>query len=77
MIVVSIWESCFWQRKGGYHIDDEVEIPLFNDTNSSSHCQKFASANHTHPDVGMIYLPTMASISHSDEEIISDDEVRE
>ncbi|KAL7112688.1 hypothetical protein ACP275_04G018100 [Erythranthe tilingii] len=59
---------------GGYNIEDEVEIPLFNDGDGFSHYPRIPSATNTHTDIGLIYLPTMASISHSDDEIISDDE---
>ncbi|KAK6127403.1 hypothetical protein DH2020_038846 [Rehmannia glutinosa] len=62
------------ERKGGYHVDDEVEIPLFDDGDGSSHYTRIASPIHTHHNEGTIYLPTMASISHSNEEINSDDE---
>ncbi|KAI3449516.1 hypothetical protein Pfo_006181 [Paulownia fortunei] len=62
------------ERKGGYHIGDEVEIPLFTEGDGSSHCPIIASATHTHSNEGITYLPNMASMSHSDEEIIFDDE---
>ncbi|KAL6500360.1 hypothetical protein OROHE_025726 [Orobanche hederae] len=62
------------QKKGGYHTDDEVEFSLFNEEDGSSHYPRISPAIHTIPNEGMIYLPTLASISHSEEEIISDDE---
>ncbi|KAL3647994.1 hypothetical protein CASFOL_008962 [Castilleja foliolosa] len=55
------------ERKGGYHTDDEVEISL------SDEPRHYPRITHTKSNEGMVYLPTMASVSHSDE-IISDDE---
>ncbi|KAK6115030.1 hypothetical protein DH2020_007299 [Rehmannia glutinosa] len=74
-LVVAVMVSSERMRiKGGYHVDDEVEIPLFDDGDGSSHYTRIASPIHTHHNEGTIYLPTMASISHSNEEINSDDE---
>ncbi|XP_022847271.1 uncharacterized protein LOC111369831 isoform X3 [Olea europaea var. sylvestris] len=59
------------QRQVGFCIDDEVEDPLFNDEDDSIR----------HPRISACYsnektdnLPTVASISNSDEEITSADE---
>ncbi|PIN18081.1 hypothetical protein CDL12_09243 [Handroanthus impetiginosus] len=62
------------ERKEVHHIDDEVEDPLFNDGGGSSCFPRVASATCAHSNEGLIRLPTKASISDSDEEIISDDE---
>ncbi|CAA0832041.1 Unknown protein [Striga hermonthica] len=62
------------ERKGGYSEDDELEFSLFDEDNCTDYHLKSFSAAHTKHNAGMLYLPTMASISHSDEEIISDDE---
>ncbi|GFP85630.1 nuclear transcription factor y subunit b-5 [Phtheirospermum japonicum] len=53
------------ERKGGYHMDDEVEISLSDEGDGSRH---YPRITHTKPNEGMIYVPTMTSISHSDEE---------
>ncbi|KAL0435872.1 UNVERIFIED_CONTAM: hypothetical protein Sradi_0295100 [Sesamum radiatum] len=62
------------ERKVGYHIDDEVEDPLFDDGDDTNLYTRIASATHTLSNERIVYLPTMASVSDSDEEIISDDE---
>ncbi|KAG8389456.1 hypothetical protein BUALT_Bualt02G0231300 [Buddleja alternifolia] len=59
------------ERNVGFFVDDEVENPHFNDKDGSARYPRHASATHSKRT---IYLPTMASISQSDEEIISDDE---
>ncbi|KAL0389624.1 UNVERIFIED_CONTAM: hypothetical protein Scaly_0319500 [Sesamum calycinum] len=65
--------SCH-ERKVGCHIDDEVEDPLFNDGDETNLDARIASATHTLSNERIVYLPTMASVSDSDEEIVSDDE---
>ncbi|KAK4418161.1 hypothetical protein Salat_2228800 [Sesamum alatum] len=62
------------ERKVGYHIDDEVEDPLFNDGDDTNLCQRIAVATQTLSNERIACLPTMASVSDSDEEIVSDDE---
>ncbi|KAK4407023.1 Translocase of chloroplast, chloroplastic [Sesamum angolense] len=64
----------FWPRKVGYHVDDEVEDPLFNDGDETNLYARIASATHTLSNERIVYLPTVASVSDSDEEIFSDDE---
>ncbi|KAL0459676.1 UNVERIFIED_CONTAM: ATPase family AAA domain-containing protein 1 [Sesamum latifolium] len=64
------------ERKVGYHIDDEVEDPLFNDGDDTNLYARIASATDTLSNERIVYLPTMASVSDSDEEIISDDEIK-
>ncbi|KAL8530873.1 hypothetical protein ACS0TY_007777 [Phlomoides rotata] len=63
-------ESSSHGKKGGYHIEDEVEIPVFDDGDGLSHYHRIASATLPHSNHGMIYLPTVASISHNDDERI-------
>ncbi|KAL0371435.1 UNVERIFIED_CONTAM: hypothetical protein Sangu_0461600 [Sesamum angustifolium] len=65
--------SCH-ERKVGCHIDDEVEDPLFNDGDETNLDARITSATHTLSNERIVYLPTMASVSDSDEEIVSDDE---
>ncbi|KAH6766378.1 hypothetical protein C2S52_017361 [Perilla frutescens var. hirtella] len=62
-------------KKGGYHIKDEVETPIFNDVNSTSQYHRIASATLAPSNEGLIYLPHVGSVSYADEEIISDDEI--
>ncbi|XP_057782369.1 uncharacterized protein LOC131000470 isoform X3 [Salvia miltiorrhiza] len=60
-------------KKGRYQIEDEVEPPIFSDS-SRSHYHGIASATRARSNKGLICLPEVASVSYSDEEIISDDE---
>ncbi|KAL3827846.1 hypothetical protein ACJIZ3_016648 [Penstemon smallii] len=59
------------ERKTGFCVD-EVENPLINDENDYTRHPRRTRACHS--SEGIMYLPTMASVSHPDEEIISDDE---
>ncbi|KAL1558431.1 hypothetical protein AAHA92_08899 [Salvia divinorum] len=59
-------------RKGAYQIEDEVEPPIFNDRSSPNHYHGIASATLARSNKGLICLPDIASVSYSDEEIISD-----
>ncbi|KAL0305348.1 UNVERIFIED_CONTAM: Translocase of chloroplast, chloroplastic [Sesamum angustifolium] len=73
-VAVPLPDICL--RKVGYHIDDEVEVedPLFNDGDDTNRCARIASATHSLSNEIIVYLPSMASVSDSDEEIVSDDE---
>ncbi|KAL2507686.1 hypothetical protein Fot_31333 [Forsythia ovata] len=61
--------SC--ERQVGICVDDEVEDPVFNDEDDSIHHPRISAC---YSNKGTAYLPTVASISNSDEEITSDDE---
>lgn len=58
-----------WQQKEGYHIEDEVEIPVFDDGDGLSQYRRIASATLPQSNDGMVYLPAAASFSHSDDEV--------
>lgn len=75
MLLVFVSESCYWQRKGGYLVDDEIENPLFFGGDCSNHNSKFSAATHSHSYERTVCLPTVTSILPVDEELISDDEV--
>ncbi|XP_020550070.1 uncharacterized protein LOC105163146 isoform X2 [Sesamum indicum] len=62
------------ERKVGCHIDDEVEDPLFNDGDETNLYTRIANATCTLSNERIVYLPTMGSVSDSDEEIVSNDE---
>lgn len=64
------------EKQQGFYIDDEIENPLFFGEHSPNSSPKFsASTCGQHPNKETTYLSTVASISHLDEELISDEEL--
>ncbi|CAI9778490.1 unnamed protein product [Fraxinus pennsylvanica] len=63
--------TSYCERQVGFCVDDEVEDPVFNDENDSVRHPRISAC---FSNEGTSYLPTVASISNSDEEITFDDE---
>ncbi|XP_051118492.1 uncharacterized protein LOC127242830 isoform X2 [Andrographis paniculata] len=65
------------EKKGVCLADDDIENPLFFSGDSSNHSSKISPAARNHINKETACLPTVASLSHTNEEIISDDEIEE
>ncbi|CAI9768796.1 unnamed protein product [Fraxinus pennsylvanica] len=59
-------ESFCWQKQASFSVDDEVKDPVFNDENNSIRHPRISAC---YSNEGTSYLPTVALISNSDEEM--------